>query len=136
MIDAIAEACPVEGVRPDQLEVAAIVPANTRATVRFPGSSETLEVGSGAYNWVRPYAGETKRNAFNLETKFAEIVDDAHALKAVESVMAAHAPETAHIRTAILNGALEKRLTDAVSIMPRPDELRRKLADTLKALGS
>ncbi len=119
----------------DQLEVAAIVPANTRATVRFPGSAEVLEVGSGAYRWVRPYMAESKRKAFSLETKFAEIVDDAHALQAVESVMAAHAPETAHIRTAILNGALEKRLGEAVSIMPRPDELRRKLADTLATMG-
>jgi alpha-L-rhamnosidase len=119
----------------DQLEVAAIVPANTRATVRFPGSAEVLEVGSGTYRWVRPYMAESKRRALSIETKFAEIVDDAHALKAVESVMAAHAPETAHIRTAILNGALEKRLTDAVSMMPRPDELRRKLADRLATIG-
>jgi alpha-L-rhamnosidase len=122
-------------LRGDQLEVTAVVPANTQATVRFPGSSEVLEVGSGTYYWVKTIVAESKRTVFSLETKFAEIVDDAHALQAVESVMAAHAPETAHIRNAILNGALEKRLGEAVSIMPRPEELRRKLAETLATIG-
>jgi alpha-L-rhamnosidase len=119
----------------DQLEIRAIVPANTRATVRFPDLSEVLEVGSGTYRWVRKFESESKRKPFSLETKFAEIVDDAQALQTIESVMAAHAPETAHIRTAILNGALEKPLGDAVSIMPQSEELRRKLIEALAAMG-
>ena len=48
--------------------------------------------------------------------------------------MAAHSPETAHIRTAILGGALEKRLSDAVSIMLQAD-VRRKLSEALAAMG-
>jgi alpha-L-rhamnosidase len=120
----------------DQLEIHAIVPANTRAKVRFPGSSEVLEVGSGTYLWVRPHVNQATQKPFSLETKFGEIVDDAQALEAVETVMAEHAPETAHIRTAILKGALEKRLGDAISIMPRSEELRRKLSDALATLGS
>jgi alpha-L-rhamnosidase len=119
----------------DQLGINAMVPANTRATVRFPGSAEVLEVGSGTYHWFRTLEGESKPKSFSLETKFAEIVDDAQALQVVESVMAAHAPETAHIRTAILNGALEKPLGDAVSIMPQSEALRRKLIEALAAMG-
>jgi alpha-L-rhamnosidase len=122
-------------IQADQLEMDAIVPANTRATVRFPGSSEVLEVGSGTYHWVRTFEGESKPKSFSLETKFGEIVDDAQALEAVETVMAEHAPETAHIRTAILKGALEKRLGDAISIMPQSEALRRKLIEALAAMG-
>jgi alpha-L-rhamnosidase len=118
----------------DQLEINATVPANTQATVRFPGSSEVLEVGSGTYRWVRPFTFAAQRKPYSLETKFAEIVDDAHTLQTVEAIMAAHSPETAHIRAAILKGALEKPLGDAVSVMPQSDELRRKLTDALAAM--
>ncbi len=120
----------------DQLEMTAIVPANTQATVRFPGSTQTLKVGSGTHHWVRVFTGASQQKSFSLETKFAEIVDDAHALQIVEAVMAAHSPETAHIRHAILKGALEKPLGEAVSVMPQSDELHRKLIDALAVFGS
>jgi alpha-L-rhamnosidase len=118
----------------DQLEINATVPANTRATIRFPGSSEVLEVSSGTYRWVRPFATESNRKPFSLETKFAEIVNDSQVLQTVAAIMAAHSPETAHIRAAILKGALEKPLGDTVSVMPESEELRRKLTDALAAM--
>ncbi len=122
-------------LRGEELEITAEVPANTRATVRFPASTEVLEVGSGSHRWVRKYLSNARQKPFTLETKFGEIVDDAQALQAVEEVMQIHSPETAHIRTAILKGGLEKPFGDAVSIMPNSDELRRKLAVVLSQLG-
>jgi alpha-L-rhamnosidase len=39
----------VEGER---MVVRAIIPPNTSAAIRFPGSVETLEIGSGEYEWT------------------------------------------------------------------------------------
>ena len=42
-------------VQDGSLTVEAIVPPNTTALVRLPGSSEDLHVGSGSHQWTVPF---------------------------------------------------------------------------------
>jgi len=74
--------------RGDTVVVAAVVPANTTATVRLPGSAEPISVGSGTHRWevAAPAAGDG-RGPVTLETSLAEVIDDREAFDALLSAV-------------------------------------------------
>jgi len=118
-----------------QLELNLTIPPNTTAQVRLPGSQEMFEVGSGSYRWVLEHSNEGRAKPLSLESLLSEVVDDEKAFALVETVMREHAPKAAHLREAILKGAMDRRLYDAVSILPHPNELRAALEQAFQALG-
>jgi alpha-L-rhamnosidase len=67
------------------------VPPNTTAVVRLPGSAATVEVGSGAHEWVTDVAALVAAPApapLSMQTSLSEIIDDAGAASALQALFA------------------------------------------------
>ncbi|MDQ1570163.1 MAG: alpha-L-rhamnosidase [Actinomycetota bacterium] len=74
----------------DTVTVTAVVPANTTALVTLPGSTDTLEVGSGAHEWtVTIPAPAATTPAVSIGTSLAAIIDDPDAYATIWKAIAA-----------------------------------------------
>jgi alpha-L-rhamnosidase len=74
----------------DTVTVTAVVPANTTALVTLPGSTESLEVGSGAHEWtVTIPASAATIPAVSIGTSLAAIIDDPDAYATIWKAIAA-----------------------------------------------
>jgi alpha-L-rhamnosidase len=65
------------------------VPPNTSAVVRLPGSTETVEVGSGTHEWVTDVAAlvaTAPTEPLTMQTSLSEIIDDADAASALQAL--------------------------------------------------
>jgi alpha-L-rhamnosidase len=81
----------------DTVTVTAVVPANTSARVRLPGSDHTIEVGSGTHEWTVTSQTETvEARPVTDSTSLADIIDDPEAYKAVWTAIASTSESRAH----------------------------------------
>lgn len=113
------------------LELTAVIPANTTARVVLPGG-ETHLVGSGSHRWVVTHRNQPPSN-LSLDSTLDEVLDDAKAYALVKQVLHQHAPESNLVLGAILRQNGKSRLGEAVGMLPRAEELRKKLGAVLSA---
>ncbi len=73
----------------DTVTVRAEIPANSSAVVRLPGSDESIEVGSGEYEWTVSVASEKAAvRPVTVRTSLADIIDDPEAYQTVLAAIA------------------------------------------------
>ena len=79
----------------DEIVVAAVVPANTSATVDLPGTASTV-VGSGMHQWRFAADAAPEHPALDgLAASLADVIDDPRAYRALLDTVAAFDPERA-----------------------------------------
>src|SRR5262249_3506275 len=64
-----------------------IIPPNTTASVTLPGSTTSLEVGSGSWHWSVPYQDLDARGRYTVDDLVGEILSEPAARQALMDVM-------------------------------------------------
>ncbi len=79
----------------DEITIAAVVPANSRARVELP-DAEPFTVGAGRHQWTfRVAAREPAHGAVTTATSLADIMDDPEAYQAVMAAFTRISPDVA-----------------------------------------
>jgi alpha-L-rhamnosidase len=119
-----------------QIEVMAVVPPNTTASVLLPGgTSIPIQVGSGTYRWSYPYQSSNVRSSLSLDSTLGELLDDTEAWTVVVSVVRIYMPDLAGIDTgAGLSGYGALPLRQILSMLPQADALSTAIEAALAAL--
>ena len=112
--------------------VDALVPANTTARVRLPGSAEVITVGSGRHSWTVAEEPESPPGRLSADSDLARIVDDREAYRAVISAVEALAPE--HARDVRSKTRWLPTRTLADSLFPIPPAVSKEIAGVLDSL--
>jgi alpha-L-rhamnosidase len=101
----------------DMIEVTALVPPNTSATVTLPGSdTPSFDVGSGSHRWSYRYADPDAR-ALTLDSSVGEFIDDARAWESLLAHLDAAGPMNPP-RRIILMSDIHAPLRRVLSVMP------------------
>ncbi|MDH2444847.1 family 78 glycoside hydrolase catalytic domain [Amnibacterium sp. CER49] len=120
----------------DTVHVHAVVPANTRATVRLPDGSDAFEVGSGEHTWTvdAPLPASPRLPALSLETALGDIIDDPAAHATVLDVFDRHAPQAA--RTLRTRSRWEDGLPLSVEFFILPKAVQAAIDADLRAASA
>lgn len=121
----------------EQIEVVAVVPPNTTASVTLPDSDgQPIQVGSGTHRWSYPYHLKRRYHPLSLDSKMSEFIDDSEAWALVIKMMRQYMPQLAsHMDVGnIIQGDDSMTLGEMISLLPRGDDLRPALEDALAAL--
>jgi alpha-L-rhamnosidase len=123
-------------IEAEQIEIVAVVPPNTTASVTLPGSEATpVLVGSGMHLWSYAYQIPNVHPALSLDNTLGEFLNDPEAWAAVSNVVRHYMPELAGVDTGdSLRGYGDLPLRQVLSMLPRADELRVDIEAALAAL--
>ncbi len=119
-----------------QIEVVAVVPPNTTATVTLPGREATpIDVESGTHRWSYAYQIRNVRPVMSLDSTLGELLSDPEAWAAVSNVVRSYMPDLDGVDTGdTLRGYSDVPLRQVLSMLPRADELRADIEAALAAL--
>ena len=113
-----------------QMEVSAVVPPNTTASVTLPMSdAEPLEVGSGTHRWSYQLSSATRR-PLSLDSPLIELIEDEDAWIAVLRAV----PQLAGLEVG-LHGRRDIPLRQVVAMLPKAEALLTAIDTALRGLG-
>jgi alpha-L-rhamnosidase len=120
--------------RGDTIVVDAVVPANTTAAVRLPGTAEPLAVGAGSHRWEVPApAAQNGRGPVTLATPLAEVIDDQEAYGALLGAFRGH--DGAKVREFLDQTRWLPHLPLAMGLARVPGEIREDIGAALESVN-
>ena len=121
-------------IQDGRIDVDAIVPPNTTASVRLPGTeAEPVTVQSGAHHWSYEYRDPDARNPLTVDDAVGEILDDPAAWTVVKDTILRLSPGNIFF-TIGLNHQSRRSLRHALTDLPNAAEVITAVAGALAAL--
>lgn len=120
-------------IRDGNIEVRAVIPPNTTASVMLPGNADQpFETGSGTYRWAYPFqAGDNKR--LSIDSTLAELRADARAWEIVTDTLPRFVPQSDYVKM-VLAGQNDIPLRQGLKSVPNGDYAIAVIADQLTKL--
>jgi alpha-L-rhamnosidase len=116
------------------MDVNVIVPPNTTAQVRLPGTDEEpIVVESGAHHWSYAYHDPDARGHLTVDDTVGEILDDPAAWAVVKETLKRLSPENIFF-TIGLNHQNRRSLRYALAVLPNADEAITAISNALVEL--
>jgi alpha-L-rhamnosidase len=117
------------------INVEAIVPPNTTATVTLPGSEQVaIEVGAGTHHWSYAYRSSDSRRPLSLDHTIGAFLDDPEAWEAVRATLVRFIPQLAEAQGTMLGYSFVP-LRQTLAPLPNAAALFAAIEQTLAELG-
>jgi alpha-L-rhamnosidase len=118
----------------DQIEVSVQIPPNTSARVTLPGSEkESLEVGSGTYQWSYPYQDpKSVRPPLTLDSPVNDFLDNPTVYRQVLNIITSHFPNFGTWREGRMRSFGTKPLRKALIDLPHVEFILKDIETILK----
>ncbi|MEZ4662635.1 MAG: alpha-L-rhamnosidase C-terminal domain-containing protein [Caldilineaceae bacterium] len=68
-------------------EMSVTVPPNARGVVEFPGREDTIEVGSGQWQWSAPYSDPDARGPYTVDDPIGDILSAKNGRAVIEETL-------------------------------------------------
>jgi len=125
-------------IKDEQITVHVVVPPNTTASVRLPGSDgQPIEVGARTHRWTCPYQEPSRaRPMLSLDSTVGEIIGNPETWTTVRTTIARHLPKLANQIEAGtgISGSSDLTLRQVVSMRSHSDALPAELEAALSLL--